>query len=89
MDVQDRLDVLLLLCEELDIQVRGEWLDGEGGGLCTLRGRRVLFVDNSADLETRYERTLGSLAPLEELDNLYIRPEVRDDIDSHRLRSGR
>lgn len=86
MDVEDRLDVLLAICDELGISIRREPLGGEGGGLCTLRGRRVLFVDTSADAETRYERALGGLANLKELDDLYIRPEVRQDIDAHRRR---
>lgn len=88
MELQSRLDTLLALAEELGINVRREPLGGDGGGLCILRGRRILFVDTSADLETRYERTLVGLAPLPELDNLYLRPEIREDIDACRRRLG-
>jgi len=87
-ELQSRLDTLLALAEELGIGIRREPLGGDGGGLCMLRGRRILFVDTSADLETRYERTLAGLAPLPELDNLYVRPEIREDIDACRRRLG-
>ncbi len=56
--------------------------------MCTLRGTRVLFVDTSADLETRYERTLAALANLKELEEVYIRPEVRQDLEAYRRRPG-
>lgn len=40
-----------LLAEALDLvarlgwQVRQDWLDGNGGGLCELRGRKIFFLD--------------------------------------------
>jgi hypothetical protein len=88
MELQDRLDTLLSLADELGIVTRREPLGGGGGGLCILRGQRVLFVDTSADLEVRYERTLAGLAPLRELDDRYIRPEVREDLEACRRRLG-
>ena len=60
-------------------------MGGGGGGLCRLKGRRVLFVDTAADLATRYDRTLAALAGLEEIDAHYLLPEVRQDIDRQRL----
>ena len=85
MDVADRLDVLLGVADELEIQVRRASLGGEGGGLCILRGQRVLFVDMQADVATQYETTLEALASLDQIDQLYIVPEIREDMD--RLRS--
>ena len=81
MELHSRLDTLLNLARELGIEIRSESLGGEGGGMCILRGRRVLFVDTSADVETRYEKTVGSMATLKELDGRYVPPEVRDDLD--------
>lgn len=81
MDIEDRLDILLSAAAELGIDVRREPLGGEAGGLCTLRGRRVLFVDVSADPMTRYEKTLEALAGLPGLDDRYIPPEIREDLD--------
>ncbi|GMU23535.1 MAG: hypothetical protein AMXMBFR13_36130 [Phycisphaerae bacterium] len=84
MDLGNRLDALLELAEQLGIDIRAEAMGGGGGGICRLRGARVLFVDTSADLMTRYDRTLAALAPLEELDGRYICPEVRQDIERQR-----
>jgi hypothetical protein len=83
-ELENRLDALLSLAEQLGIRVRREPLGGEGGGLCTLRGERFIFLDTSADLETRYERTLSALAGLSELERLYIVPEIREDIEGAR-----
>jgi len=86
LELEDRLDILLNLAEELGIALRREGLGGDGGGLCVLRGERILFVDTAADVETRYERTLAGLASLPELDDVYVRPEIREDIEAARRR---
>ncbi len=52
-----------LLAEALDLaarlgwQVRQDWLDGNGGGLCELRGRKIFFLDLA-------------LAPADQLDQI-------------------
>jgi len=81
MDIAGRLESLLQAAERLGIEVRAEPMGSEGGGLCRLKGRQVLFVDTAADLATRYDRTLDALAGLPELQNLYLLPEVRADLD--------
>jgi hypothetical protein len=80
MDLQERMEVLLRLAGEVGLQVRREPLGGEGGGFCVLRGKRILFIDTTADTESRYETTLAALAPLAELDQHYLPPEVRQDL---------
>lgn len=84
MELGDRLRSLLDWAEELGIDVRAEPLTGEGGGLCFLRGQRVLFVDTAADLATRYDRTLTALAGLDELDQHYLVPEIRQELEARR-----
>jgi len=74
--------------EQLGLSIRREPLGGEGGGVCILRGQRVLFIDTSADPETRYDRTLAGLATLPDIDNLYLIPEIRQDIEAYRRRPG-
>ena len=84
MDPGAKLEALLELAEQLDISVRREPLGGEGGGLCHLRGRRVLFVDVQADLQTRFEKTATALADLPEVDQHYLLPELREELDKRR-----
>lgn len=84
MDLGARLETLLTLAEAMDIDVRAEFMGGTGGGLCRLRGRRILFVDTAADVATRYDRTLAALATLPEVDDHFIVPEVRRDLERQR-----
>jgi hypothetical protein len=86
-DLQARLDALLAVAEEIGLSVRREPLGGDGGGYCVLRRQRVLFVDTAADLETRYERTLAAISRLPEIEQRYLPPEVRDDIERQRKTS--
>jgi len=89
MDLSLRLDTLLNLAEDLGIEVRAEPMGGSGGGICRLRGQRVLFVDTDADLATRYDRTLIAMATLSDLDDKFIIPEIRADIDRQRQNKGK
>jgi hypothetical protein len=88
MDLSTRLEALLTLAEHVGIDVRAEPMGGTGGGLCRLRGKRVLFVDTAADLEIRYEKTLNALAPLPELETHFLTPEIRRDIEDLRGQVG-
>jgi hypothetical protein len=83
-DPQQTLDNILDLAERLGIEVRRAALGGEGGGLCTLKGRRVLFIDQSADVATQCERCLADLACLPEIDSTFIRPDLREQFDRRR-----
>lgn len=84
MDPDLRLSALLEAAEALGIEVRFEELGGSGGGLCVLKGRRVLFVDRGSDAATRYDRAIRELAQLPEIDTIFIRPDVREDLDRAR-----
>ena len=83
MDLAGRLESLLTLAEEIGIVVRAEPMGGEGGGLCRLKGKTILFVDTSADLATRYDRTVAAMAGMPELNDRYLVPEVRQDIEHY------
>jgi len=84
MELAARLEALCELAEDIGIEVRAEPMGGDGGGLCVLRGQRVLFVDTAADLANRYDHTLAALAPLTELDQHYLVPELRHDFERQR-----
>jgi hypothetical protein len=84
MDIGRRLEALLEVAEEIGIEVRAEQMGGDGGGLCRLKGRRVLFLDLSADLASRYDRTLASLADTPELESRYLVPELRADLEKQK-----
>ena len=70
------------LSEKLGIKVRWESLMGDGG-ICELRGKRTLFVDRSNDLATQIAVMTDALSS-EELDDVFILPEVRELLDGAR-----
>jgi len=81
METERRLEHLLAVAAQLGLEVRREALGGSGGGVCKLKGNRVLFVDTSADAETRYERVVASMASLPEMADRHLPPAVREDLD--------
>ncbi|HEY3243101.1 MAG TPA: hypothetical protein VGM03_07095 [Phycisphaerae bacterium] len=82
--MQPVLDDLIALAERVGIEVRREPLGGAGGGLCRLKGRRVLFLDYSADLATQIEQCLSALAQVPEVDSVFVLPDLRARIDAYR-----
>ncbi len=79
-------DHLTQIAEELGIVVRREPIDGEGGGLCRIKGRTVLFIDTLADPASRLERCLEALAGVPGIDEHYLRPDSREQNDRIRAR---
>ncbi|MBN1435605.1 MAG: hypothetical protein JW936_00895 [Sedimentisphaerales bacterium] len=77
MEDESLLGQLLDLAERLGIEIRYVALGSGGGGICTIKGKRVLFVDNSADLVERVAVTAEALAEEVALDEVYVLPEVR------------
>ena len=86
MDATAQLDTILRLFEQLGVEVRQEQLGGSGGGLCRIRGKRVVFVDLDADAATRLDRSIEALSAVPEAAAVYISPELREWMD--RLRAG-
>ena len=78
-------DEILDLARRLGITVRHARLGGGGGGLAKFRGTRQLFVDLDASPEEQLDQTVGALAGLgEEVDGIFVRPDVREMIDAAR-----
>jgi hypothetical protein len=73
------LDELLAVARKLGIHVRIEPLlvqSSRAGGLCRLRGRTLVLLDERASIVERGAVLAEALAGLE-LDNVYMPPEVR------------
>lgn len=81
MDTTAQFDTILEFLERLGIEVRLERLGGTGGGLCTLRGVRIVFVDLDADPATRLESCIRALSALPELETVFVPPAIRESID--------
>jgi hypothetical protein len=84
MDTQALLAELLDLAEQLDIEVRRAWLGGDGGGLCRLRDKWVLFVDDAASLTDQLAQTAHVLADRKELEEKFLLPQIRQILEQYR-----
>ena len=81
MDATAQLQTVIDVLASLEIEVRQEHLGGDSGGLCKLRGRRVVFVDLDADAATRLERCIEVLRGLSDLNTVYLPPHLRERLD--------
>lgn len=84
MNREAQLEELLELLDRLGIAVRPEHLGGSGGGLCTIRDRRVAFIDLDADVATRFQRCLADVASLPEFEDVFMTPALRESVEAVR-----
>lgn len=76
------LDECRQVLDRIGIGVRNEHLGGSGGGLCTLAGKRVLFLDDDSDLGTRLETCVRALAEIPAVQEFYLSPMLRERVDA-------
>jgi hypothetical protein len=75
------LDYLIELARRLGFEIREEWLDGQGGGACEIKGLKILFVDQSLPPADRVDQVARSLRGCNQLATIYILPEARVLLD--------
>ena len=75
MDSALALTELEQLVERMDIEVRRESLPGPGG-LCQVRGKRVLFLNSEFSVADQVGVIAEALRGLD-LSHLYVRPALR------------
>jgi hypothetical protein len=83
MDEQRILDELLALLEANGVAIRNEPLGGSGGGLCTVKGRQIFFVDAQAPSADVAALCAAAIARVVDIENFYIRPQIRQFIENH------
>ena len=83
MDEQRILDELLTLLEAHRVTIRREPLGGRGGGLATMKGQSIFFVDTEAASAEVASLCAEAVARLLDIETIYLRPEVRQFIESH------
>ena len=82
MDDQALVEQLELVAEKLGIQVRFEAV-ARPGGLCTLKGETLLFVNPELPAEDQVHVMAAALSRLD-LSGVYMVPEVRDVLERPR-----
>ena len=82
MNEQMILQELLALLESNGITIRNEPLGGSGGGLCTIKGERVFFVDTQAPSVTVAGMCAEAVSKAVDIEQIYIKPQVRQFIET-------
>ena len=72
------LGYCLDLARRLDYEIRQEWLAGNGGGGCILRGRKILFLDLALGPADQLDQVLDTLRREPEAHRLPMPQAVRD-----------
>lgn len=83
MDSENILMCLEELTEKLGIELRWDALSSEGG-ICELRGKRILMVDRDLDDLSKIDVMAAALCD-EPIEDLYILPEVRETLHHAKL----
>ncbi|MHC4763363.1 MAG: hypothetical protein ACYS71_08370 [Planctomycetota bacterium] len=88
MNQQRILEELLALLETSSVTIRQEPLGGSGGGLCTVKGEEVLFIDTEAPSAEMAAICAEAASKVIDIEKVYIKPQVRELIEKY-LDSGR
>jgi hypothetical protein len=86
MEWHERQAELEDLADRLGIEVRHVRYEG-AGGLCRIRGRRVLMVNDLQEAPERVATLAEGLGSLPEVQELYVVPEVRALLDQYAVES--
>ncbi|MFH1371595.1 MAG: hypothetical protein ABII09_09970 [Planctomycetota bacterium] len=83
MNEQRILEELLTLLEANSITIRREPLAGGVGGLCTVKGQRIFFVDTQSDSADVAALAAEAVSKIVDIEAVYLRPEIRQFIESN------
>ncbi len=83
MNEQRILEELLALLEANSVAIRDEPLGGNGGGLCAMKGRQIFFVDTQAPAAVMAAMCAQAVPKVVDIEQIYIKPEVRQFIESY------
>ncbi len=83
MNEQRILEEILAMLEANSVNIRREPLGGNGGGLCTIKGQNILFVDTQAASAEMAAVCAQAVPKVVDIEKIYIKPEVRQFIENY------
>jgi len=83
MNEQNILDELLALLEANGVTIRNEPLGGSGGGLCSIKGQRIFFVDTQASSVVSAAMCAEAVSKVVDVEQIYVKPQVRQFIEDN------
>jgi hypothetical protein len=82
MNDQRILEELLALLEARKVKIRSEPLGGRGGGLASMRGDTIFFVDTQASSADVAALCADAVRKLVDIETIYLRPEIRSFLEN-------
>ena len=82
MNEQRIFEELLALLEANGVTIRHESLGGAAGGLCTIRGQHIFFVDSQSSSMDNAASAAEAVRKIVDIESIYLRPEIRQFIES-------
>ena len=83
MNEQRILEEILAMLEANSVNIRREPLGGNGGGICTIKGQNILFVDTQAASAEMAAVCAQAVPKVVDIEEIYIKPEVRQFIENY------
>ena len=82
MNDQRILEELLALLEAQNVKIRREPLGGGGGGLASMKGEAIFFVDTQASSADVAALCADAVRKLVDIETVYLRPEIRSFLEN-------
>jgi len=73
----------LALLEANGVTIRNEPLGGSGGGLCSIKGQRIFFVDTQASSAVSAAMCAEAVSKAVDVEQIYVKPQVRQFIEDN------
>jgi hypothetical protein len=83
MNEQNILDELLALLEANGVTIRNEPLGGSGGGLCSIKGQHIFFVDTQASSAVSAAMCAEAVSKVVDVEQIYVKPQIRQFIEDN------
>lgn len=83
MNEQNILDELLALLEANGVTIRSEPLGGSGGGLCTIKGQRIFFLDTQAPSVVSAAMCAEAVSKVVDVEQIFLKPQIRQFVENN------
>jgi hypothetical protein len=83
MNEQRILEELLALLGANGVTIRHEPMAGGAGGLCTVKGQHIFFVDTQSSSADVAAMAAEAVSKVVDIEAVYLRPEIRQFIESN------
>jgi len=84
MNEQAILDELIALLGANNVKIRNEPLGGSGGGLCSIKGEQIFFIDTQAPTADVAALCAEAVKRVVDIEKVFIKPQVRQFVENHR-----